>query len=218
MIRSIVKVFTLREYQESDNHANIEMEVPYVTIEETPEGEAETKSDTEDKINADIERIAQELTNEYKKALEEESPDISITMDYEILSSTDFYFTLKINCFEAIGGGYERNEFYTIDCKTGEKLELADLFQANVDYITPISENIIEQMKTQMTADENVIYFLNSKIESDNFTEIKKDQNFYINKEHNLVIAFDEYEVAAVYMDAVEFVIPDEVIESIRKN
>ncbi|WP_236124819.1 RsiV family protein [Clostridioides sp. ES-S-0054-01] len=48
------------------------------------------------------------------------------------------------------------------------------------------------------------------------FESIDKYQDFYFNKNGNLVISFDEYEVASGYMGAVEFVIPNKVIENLK--
>lgn len=47
------------------------------------------------------------------------------------------------------------------------------------------------------------------------FTNINKEQNFYINKDHQLVIAFNEYEVAPGYMGPVEFIVPTKQIQSV---
>ena len=58
-------------------------------------------------------------------------------------------------------------------------------------------------------------------VEDDEFTEgfkgIKKDQNFYINEDGNLVICFDKYDVAAGAQGSPEFVIPNEIIKDIVK-
>lgn len=222
VIGSVVKVFTFRKYEDSTEHTQIDLDVPCITIDETPEMTAapdeQIKNDTENQINADIEQTAQKMMDEYRETLEKEDSNISISMDYEILSTTDSFFTLKLNCFKALGGGYEWNKFYTVDRITGRQMELKDLFEDGADYVSVISENILEQMKTQMEEDENLIYFLDSPVASDNFTQIKEDQNFYINAGNHLVIAFDEYEVAPGYMGTVEFEIPDEVLEPVRKN
>lgn len=67
-------------------------------------------------------------------------------------------------CFQAAGSGYEQDYYYTIDLKTKEHLQLKDLFKEGADYITPISDNIKKQMKEQMAADPNTIYWLESDI------------------------------------------------------
>lgn len=48
---------------------------------------------------------------------------------------------------------------------------------------------------------------------TDEFKKIKPNQNFYINKQHPLVIAFDKYEVAQGYMGLVEFKILTKLIQ-----
>ncbi|MEE1342129.1 MAG: RsiV family protein, partial [Lachnospiraceae bacterium] len=133
------------------------------------------------------------------------------------LSTTQDYFTLKLICYQGAGSGYQWNHYYTIDLNTGERLQLKDIFKEGVDYITPISENIKAQMKEQMEKDENVSYWLNDEIEEINFKAITPNTSFYLNEKGNVVIGFDEGEVAPMYMGTVEFEIPNEVVKDIRK-
>ena len=48
------------------------------------------------------------------------------------------------------------------------------------------------------------------------FKKIAENQDFYINSNNDLVICFDEYEVAPGYMGPVEFVIPKEIVNSLK--
>ena len=80
-----------------------------------------------------------------------------------------------------------------------------------------ISENIKSQMKEQMAADENVTYWLDSDMPEWDFTEITDETGFYLNDKGEVVISFNEGDVAPMYMGCVEFVIPDEVLAEIRK-
>ena len=50
-----------------------------------------------------------------------------------------------------------------------------------------------------------------------NFQSITEQTNFYFNESGELVIAFDEYEVAPGYMGAPEFVIPQKVTAGLLK-
>ncbi len=82
-------------------------------------------------------------------------------------------------------------------------------------YIRLISGNIKEQMKSQMKDNPDKFYWVHGAsdvLPTDEFKAIKKDQNFYINKNGKLVIVFDKYEVAPGYMGSVEFEIPTEAI------
>ena len=50
-----------------------------------------------------------------------------------------------------------------------------------------------------------------------NFKTISEEASFYINEKDNVVICFNQGEVAAMYMGDVEFEIPAEVLNDIRK-
>ena len=136
----------------------------------------------------------------------------------EVIATTERYFTLKLICYQGAGSGAEWDYFYTIDLENGERLQLADLFTEESDYITPISENIKEQMRAQMKADENVHYWVDeTEIPEWNFKEITDETGFYLNEKDEIVICFNEGDVAPMYMGCVEFVIPKEVVADIRK-
>ena len=68
-----------------------------------------------------------------------------------------------------------------------------------------------------MAEDENVIYWLDNEIREWNFKNITDKTSFYLNREGNLVISFNEGDVAPMYMGIVEFEIPQQVLEGIRK-
>ena len=51
----------------------------------------------------------------------------------------------------------------------------------------------------------------------DHTFKIKKDQPFYINDKGELVICFDEYEVAPGSAGLVEFVIPSNIVSKLMK-
>ena len=95
-------------------------------------------------------------------------------------------------------------------------ITLKSLFEDD-QYLNIVSENIKEQMKQQMAADPNKIYWVTEEETEpiEPFTKIGPNQQFYISADHKLVISFDEYDVAPGYMGAVEFIIPTEVISTI---
>ena len=62
------------------------------------------------------------------------------------------------------------------------------------------------------------MYWLDDEIEELNFKAIKEDQSFYLDAEGNVVISFNEGDVAPMYMGVVEFTIPNEVISDLRVN
>ncbi|MDD6733079.1 MAG: RsiV family protein [Lachnospiraceae bacterium] len=226
VLGQLVKVITFRDYQYASERNNAEIEVPELEIsvsematddETVSQPVADELQKTTDEINQEIKQITDELIAEFEKNLKNEEGYQDVLVKSEILATTQDYFTLKLICYIGSGSGYEWNYFYTIDLNTGERLALKDLFREGADYITPISENIKEQMQSQMDADNNVYYWLNDEIEEWNFKSITDETSFYINEKGNIVIGFNEGDVAPMYMGTVEFEIPAEVVAEIRK-
>lgn len=219
VLGKLIEVVTFRDYEyESDrNHADIE--VPEIKVElGLPEDQTlENLERTTDEINREIKKITDSLIEEFETYLEEEEGYQDILVKSEILTATADYFTLKLLCYQGAGSGYQWNYYYTIDLNTGKRLQLKDVFAEGADYITPISEAIKEQMQAQMDADENVYYWLDDETEEWNFKSVTDETSFYINENGNVVIGFNEGDVAPMYMGAVEFEIPGDVLNDIRK-
>lgn len=233
VVGKLVEAVTFRDYKYESERNNADIEVPELAVNETTlpgteqvaEG-TEQAADSEvqenlkkttDEINAEIQKITDEIVAEFEENLKFEGGYQNVMVKHEVLSTTENYFTLKLICYQGSGSGAEWDYFYTIDLETGERLALKDLFVDGADYITPISENIKEQMQEQMDADENVYYWLNDEIEEWNFEKITDETSFYLNEDGNIVISFNEGDVAPMYMGCVEFVIPNDVTEGIRK-
>ncbi len=219
VIGQLVGVVTFRNYSYETDRNMADIQVPEVQIADQTEDEAlqDTLNRTAEEINEEVQRISQEIIEEFEAGLEYEEGYQDVLVKGEVLTTTQDYFTLKLICYQGAGSGYQWNYFYTIDLNTGERVALKDLFRENTDYITVISENIKEQMQAQMDADESVAYWLNHDIEEWNFKSITEETSFYINEKGNVVIGFNEGDVAPMYMGTVEFEIPAEVLEEIRK-
>ncbi len=219
IIGELVKVVTFRDYEYETDRNMADIEVPEIK----PEPQAghdtlqENLNRTTAEINAEIQAITDNLIKEFEANLKNEWGYQDIVVKSEVITTTPEYFTLKLICYQGAGSGYEWNYFYTIDLHTGERLKLKDIFKEGADYITPISENIKLQMKEQMDADENVYYWLNDEIEEWNFKAITDETSFYLNEQGNVVIGFNEGDVAPMYMGTVEFEIPAEILDGIRK-
>ena len=221
VIGKLVEVVTFRDYDVETETKLADVEVPEVVVNEadapeTPEV-SETLSETTAEINAEIETLTQKYIDSFEAEMTTEGYQ-ELIINHETIQSNDRYFTLKLVCYEAAASGMEWNYYYTIDLTTGERLALKELFADGADYITPISENIIAQMKEQMAADENMIYWLDDPdMPEFNFTSIKEDTQFYLNENGNIVISFNEGDVAPMYMGICTFEIPDEIVKDIRK-
>lgn len=219
IIGKLVEVVTFRNYDYETERNMAHIETPEIKPESTAkDAQVQEKLErTTEEINAEIKEITDKLTAEFKEGLEYEDNYQDITVTSEVLATTDAYFTLKLNCYQGAGSGYQWNYYYTIDLNTGERLKLKDIFKDGADYITPISDSIKAQMQEQMDADENVYYWLHDEMDVFNFKAITDETSFYLNEKDNVVIGFNEGDVAPMYMGVVEFEIPAEVVKDIRK-
>ena len=236
VLGKLVSVVTFRDYSYESERHNADVEVPELVVEDLQEQAGDKLQDSEQttgkevnqtvkdnlekttaEINEEIQQITNELVEQFETYMVDEQGYQDIMVKSEVLATTEDYFTLKLICYQGAGSGYEWNYYYTIDLKTGERLQLKDLFKEDADYITPISENIKEQMAEQMAADDMMHYWLNDEIEELNFKAITEETSFYMNEKGHVVIGFNEGDVAPMYMGTVEFEIPAEVTQDIMK-
>lgn len=208
VIGAIANVVTFREYHDSNNGFEANIEVPKITDENT---ENQT---TLDVVNKSIEEYAQELIEMYEKDLQASEGEGHYKLDssYEVLRDDEKYLSIRINSVLVMAGGNEFVKIFNVDKETGAVLTLKDLYGATENYQTVISDNIREQMKTRMAEDEMLTYFIYSEDEPFGFKEVTEENNYYLNENDELVIVFDEYDVAPGFMGVVEFTIPQDVI------
>lgn len=219
IIGKLVQVVTFREYEYISDRNVADVEVPEIKLDEQMDKNEVVKKleRTTDEINVEIQNITDELVKQFETHVEDEKGYQEIIVKSNVLATTQDYFTLKLFCYQGAGSGYQWNYYFTIDLNSGERLQMQDIFKDGADYITPISENIKEQMQAQMAEDDMVRYWLDQEIEEWNFKTITDETAFYLNESGNVVICFNEGDVAPMYMGAVEFEIPAEVLSDIRR-
>lgn len=210
VLGNFFKVVTIREYQVDEERYAADVKVPEVILEDigdTSDETAQQAKETADAINFDIQKVTDEMIEEFKSTMEEfEDGYGDILVDSEVLTDDERWFSLALTLYQGAGSGYERHRHYTVDKTTGKQAELSEFF--GEDYIDIISEEVSNQMRQRMAEDENVIYWIDYEDMPEwNFTSIAEDQDFYVNADGDVVICFDEYEVAPGYMGCVEFVL-----------
>lgn len=210
ILGDVIRAVTIRNYQYEDD--NFSADIEEVRLENVKmEGSIQT-------INESIEEMTDRLIARFEEQVKQGEGHSGIYAGHEVVTDTDTWFTLRINVTEIEASGFQYQYYYHIDKTTGEIASLKDLFKEGADYITPISENIKEQMREQMQADESKVYWVDSKEEMGHqFESVKADQNFYVNQDGQIVICFDEYEVAPGYMGLVEFTVDEEAVAAVRK-
>lgn len=219
VVGSLVKVAILQNYDYEDEQHRADVDIPELVVDiETQSGQHEViLENVTAEINAEMQAIIDGLLAEFVKHIQEEAGYKELIVKSEVLVTTPDYFTLRLSCYQGEASGYTQDYFYTISLTSKERLQLKDIFIENADYIHIISENIKEQMRNQMDQDENIYYWLEDEIDELNFKTISEKTSFYINEKNNVVICFNQGEVAAMYMGGVEFEIPAEVLNDIRK-
>ncbi len=209
LLGDFFKVVTIREYQVDEGRYSADVKVPEVVPEDAgarPEETTQQARETADAINFDIQKVTDELIEEFKSSMEEfEEGYGDILIDSEVLADDERWFSLDLVLYQGAGSGYERHRHYTIDKTTGKRAELSQFY--GEDYVRIISEEVKSQMRKRMAEDENVVYWIdNEDVPEWNFESIAEDQDFYVNKDGKVVICFNEYDVAPGYMGCVEFV------------
>lgn len=205
VVGKIVNIVTLNKY--SDESKNINVEIPQI--------EDENKS--LDNLNQNIDKYIESLVEEFKSDYTTGDKS-SLEIKYSIIRDKDNLLSIKIEGQETKASGYTFAKIYNIDKLTGQPVELKDIFKENSNYIEVLSENLISQMRTQTKNDPNKMFFIDDdEMPSENFKQIKEDQNFYFNENDELVLAFDEYEIAPGAMGSLEFIIPSDITKDILK-
>ena len=141
-----------------------------------------------------------DYTNMWISEGKKSSIDMNPTIPYDYTSrykvtNKENILSFYIDYYQFNGGahGITNREVYNIDIKSGQYIELKDLFANDFDYKAYINEEINKEMNKNP---EN--YFMGS------FKGIKEDQKFYI-QDNKLVIHFPYYEIAPYVAGMPEF-------------
>lgn len=205
VIGGFVKVVTIRNYFYSDSNHEMNINVPKIE---------DDNSDAANYINKDVSELSQILVDRFYSDLEEigDEGHSSVYVEYDVITNTDKWFTLKIRVYEAAGSSNTYYKYYHIDKSSGKIVQLSDIV-ADDDFYTAVENDIKRQMKNQMEADENIIYWLEKSDFGWEFTTLDKNHNFYWNENYDLVISFDKYEVAPGSMGTPQFVVDNNVFK-----
>lgn len=220
VIGAVAKVLTIRSYETIEDNTTTTVEIPEVQL-ETPSEEIQ-KAVTD--VNAKIQSLIDEYTalkhreiEEYKEAFlseggtEEEwqKRSIDVNVDYEVKHQSETILSLLINPWISWFNFEEERHFYNIDLVTGKELTLPDLL--GEDAYEYAEDCVLQQMRERIAEDpENIVFWgINEEEDMGNvFIGVTEETSFYINIEGNVVISYQEYEVAPGFMGIQEFIIP----------
>ncbi|WP_336635071.1 RsiV family protein [Lysinibacillus fusiformis] len=216
VVGSVIKVLTWTEYEVAEDNFDANIKVPAIE-------------------NLDNQDLANTLNEKYRaegKALYDEfitevgdlkasgsGGHLGVDSGFEIKTDNDQILSIGRYVVNTVGSSSTVMEYDTIDKENEILITLPMLFK-DKNYIEAISENIKEQMRTQITeSNQDKVYWVKGAGMADEdlmeeFTAIQPDQQFYISDKGKLVISFDKYEVAPGFMGVVEFEIPTDVLKN----
>ena len=198
VVGSLFQAVTFRTYTAEDGGDHALVSVPQIVGDGAGSGAQQ--------INQSIQQYTDALIAEFER---ESNADGYFNLDvtWEVVTSTENWFTLRINSDRVMASGSHQEQHYHIDVRTGQQKTLSDLFPADFDYVSVISGELKEQMRTRMERDSREIYWLEniSQLGSYYFDAIDPEQDFYFDGQGHLVIPFDKYEVGPGSTGSPEF-------------
>ena len=215
VLGAITKVVTFRTYEDQRGNTSAHVDVPQV------EGGSQELNDAIQRYTDTIIAQYQEdaaLVEQYAQdpnAPDAETNHYALDLTYSTVTDNDSIFALRFNKSLIMASGSEEVKIYNVDKATGKILSLGDLFQPGSGYLDVLTKNIQEQMQAQMDADKNVTYWLHDEVSEWNFTALSPDAAFYVNGDGQLVIVFNEGDVAPMYMGVCEFTVPSDTVADI---
>ena len=208
VIGNFVHVVTIRNYIYDDNNHQMNIQVP----------EIQGADQAGTLINKDVSELTEILVSNFYKDLNlsGSSGVGSISLDYEAVTNTDRWFTLKLTVTQIAASSNSYYKFYHIDKVSGKIVTLPDLF-AEEGYEELIRSEVVRQMNQQMEQDPSLVYWTENKKLGEDFVTIDAKRNFCWDENGNLVLLFDKYEVSPGFMGTPSFTIDRSVIHDLLK-
>ena len=215
----LASVLTVRSYHESEGDYNIHAEVPGIMQSQEETGNRSLQAD---KVNEEIERIADSYMaeakaefEEYKEAFfaaggtEEEwnNRQMNISIDYEVKYQDEAVLSLELTAFKGWINASEERHYYNLDLSEDRELTLQDVLGSG--YAELCNKEVMRQIEERMAADENQIFFGFGRAGdmAEGFTTVDENTDFYISGTGEVVLVFPEYSIAPGYMGTTEFTV-----------
>lgn len=208
VVGKLVELVTIRNYLYSDGNYEMDIKVP----------EVQDQNEAGEFINKDVNQLTEALVNQFYETLGVSQSEGygAIYLDYDAVTETPQWFTLKLTVTETAADSDSYFKFYNIDRVKGEIVELGDIFESQSS-LGVVSTEIERQMRERMNANPELVFWMDEEEFTSNSPLLESEHNFYWNKDGNLVIPFDKYEVGPGYIGAPEFVVEKSIINDILK-
>lgn len=172
----------------------------------------EIKGIEDSKVTKEVNQLIQDSVDDYLQQVKEYDLSYNqmndsqvkkwfVDINYQTYYADCNFISFSINSTQINASSYLQKTFLNIDLKTGKLLTVEDFI--GKDYQKIIKDEVQRQAKDD-EKNQQFIYF-NDAIEN---LEITKQQPFYINKDKQVVVVFNEFDIAPGYMGMPEFIIP----------
>lgn len=145
-----------------------------------------------------LEKDAKEALDSYKKLNIGIFHKYEADTTYQVRLNKDCILSITVMYYQYTGGahGMEVQKGYNFDLKTGELLQLSDLFERGFNYKQVINTEVTDYINAHKDS-----FFYDSAA---SFKGISDNQPFYLG-EGNLIVYFGEYEIAPYAAGIPEF-------------
>ena len=154
-------------------------------------------------INKLITQAIDDFTNEFKEFDKEPNTEHKLIADitFQNYYSDDKIISFSINATQIMADSYLQKKFYTVDLKTGEVYNIEHFLGS--DYQNIVKKSVQQQIAENKEKYPNLMYF----DEAVNNLKITNEQPFYINKDNQVVVVFNQFEIAPGYISLPEFIV-----------
>lgn len=198
VVGELFRAVTFRTYAVEEGKNHVSIDVPQI-LDETGSTGAEA-------INDQVETYTDQLIAEFESEAQADGY-FNLDVTWEVVTNTEKWFTLRISTDRVMASGNHQEQHYHIDAATGEQKTLSDLFPADYDYVTVISDELKTQMAQRIADNPGEAYWLEgiNELGTWYFDAIDPEQDFYFNGDGKIVIPFDKYEVGPGSTGSPEF-------------
>ncbi|MCI1929837.1 MAG: RsiV family protein [Lactobacillus delbrueckii] len=215
VVGNYFKLVTFRDYHYKSRKHSADISVDKVAVSGVTGPATKEAKKSSRAVNREIAQETDRLTKEFKASLKKGGYG-SLTVKTKQVTNNRYWYVVKLTAVQMQADSGESSRYYVFSKASGKQVKLGDLFKSGSNYRKAISQNIIKQMKQEMEADKNKSYFLKENDNPDGFSQIKKKQQFYINKKNQVVIVFNQGEVGPMSMGSQSFVLPNKLVAKLQ--
>ena len=203
VVGEIFKIITVRNYKSVNDNVALDIKKPVI------KGDKDSAADD---VNKDIDKYTQKILDEFEKTTSgwENDGHMSVSADYDVITNTADWFTLKIQVTEIAASSNVYYKYYNINKNTDAIIDFEALFTDTDKAARTVRNEIISQIK----ADTDTTYWLEIVENDIHFTDNETGWSYYFTEHNNLTIVFDKYVIGPGQTGCPEFIIPYEKIRS----